>query len=135
MLPTKGKLLALDLGSKRTGVSVSDNGQQVAFLRNEIHHENNEDLFRQLAELLEGETIVGLVVGYPLKLNGEKSPQTEKTEIQIQAIQEQFNLPMATVDERYTSQEAKTPKMKVVDSRSAQILLENFLFSQHRKSG
>lgn len=124
--------MALDLGSKRTGISISDINQKVAFLREEIHHNNNEDLLQKLGIIVEQDGILGFLIGYPLKLNGEKSLQTEKTELQIALIQKKFNLPIFQIDERYTTQEAKSPKMKIVDSRSAQILLENFLSSQLR---
>lgn len=124
-LPSKGKILSLDLGTKRTGVSVSDKDQKVAFLRDELLHESDTDLLAQLKKLLDGEAIVGILVGVPLYLSGENSPQTEKVLKQIEKI-EVFGLPMQKIDERFSTSEAFAPKMKVVDSRSAQIILENY---------
>lgn len=127
-LPLNGKLLALDLGTRRTGVAVSDKDQQVAFLRDEIEHTNNAELLKKLKPLME--EVVGVVVGLPLWLSGEKSPQTEKVEAQIELIRDKFDLPIQTIDERFSSQEAFAPKMKIVDSRSAQIILENYFNSK-----
>lgn len=124
-LPSKGKILALDLGTKRTGVSVSDKDQTVAFLRDELIHDSDADLLDQLTKFLAGETIAGILVGVPLYLSGENSPQTEKVLKQIEKL-ETFGLPIQQIDERFSSMEAFAPKMKVVDSRSAQIILENF---------
>ncbi len=124
-LPSKGKILSLDLGTKRTGVSVSDKDQTIAFLRDELLHDSDADLLAQLKTLLAGEPIVGILVGVPLYLSGENSPQTEKVLKQIEKL-EVFGLPMQKIDERFSTSEAFAPKMKVVDSRSAQILLENY---------
>jgi putative Holliday junction resolvase len=128
-LPNKGKILALDLGTRRTGVAISDATQKVAFLRDELEHTSNAELLTKLRTLLSGEVVVGIVAGLPLRLGGEASPQTEKVREQIALIQAEFGLPLETIDERFSTQEAKAPKMKVVDSRSAQILLENYISS------
>ena len=128
-LPNKGKILALDLGTRRTGVAISDATQKVAFLRDELEHTSNAELLTKLRTLLSGEVVVGIVAGLPLRLGGEASPQTEKVREQIALIQSEFGLPLETIDERFSTQEAKAPKMKVVDSRSAQILLENYISS------
>ncbi|MEK9160294.1 MAG: Holliday junction resolvase RuvX [Patescibacteria group bacterium] len=124
-LPNKGKILALDLGTKRTGVAVSDKDQQIAFLRDELEHDGDADLLAQLEKLLAGEPIVGILAGVPLYLSGENSPQTEKVLKQIDLL-EKFALPIQKIDERFSTVEAFAPKMKVVDSRSAQIILENY---------
>lgn len=124
-LPSKGKILSLDLGTKRTGVSVSDKDQKVAFLRDEIEHDSDSDLVAQLKSILAGEEIVGILVGVPLYLSGENSPQTEKVLKQIEKLAG-FSLPIQKIDERFSTMEAFAPKMKVVDSRSAQIILENY---------
>ena len=124
-LPSNGKLLSLDLGTKRTGVSVSDKDQKIAFLRDELLHDSDVDLLSQLKTLLAGETVVGILVGLPLYLSGENSPQTEKVLKQIEKL-EVFGLPIEKIDERFSTKEAFSPKMKVVDSRSAQIILENY---------
>ncbi len=123
-LPLNGKLLALDLGTRRTGVAISDKDQQVAFLRDEIEHTSNAELLKKLEPLMQ--EVLGVVVGMPLRLSGEKSDQTEKVETQIRLIKNTFGIPVDTIDERFSSQEAFAPKMKVVDSRSAQIILENY---------
>lgn len=128
-LPAKGKILALDLGNRRTGVAVSDKDQKVAFLRDELEHQSDAELLSLLKSLAEQEDFVGILVGMPLRLSGEASPQTIKVEEQIKQIKESLNLPIATIDERFSTQEAFAPKMKVVDSRSAQILLENYFSS------
>lgn len=132
-LPLKGKILALDLGTRRTGVSISDVEQKIAFLRDEIEHETIDELPVFLKNLTQEEAIVGILIGLPVHLRGTMSAQTVRVLKQIENIKS-LNLPIQIIDERLSTQEALTPKMKVVDSRAAQILLENFLItSRHDK--
>ena len=117
-LPLKGKILTLDLGTRRTGVSVSDTDQKIAFLRDEIEHNSTEELMETLKELTKEEPIVGILVGLPLHLNGKPSDQTERVLEQIEKLKS-LNLPLQTIDERLSTEEALAPKMKIVDSRAA----------------
>ncbi len=125
-LPPKGKILALDLGTRRTGVAVSDVDQKIAFLRDEIEHRNNEELYKALTKITEQEKIVGILAGLPINMNGERTEQTEKVAEQIKTLKERLELPIQEMDERLTSKQAAEVGFKVVDSRAAQILLETY---------
>jgi putative Holliday junction resolvase len=136
-LPTQGKILALDLGSVRTGVAVTDALQRVAFARAEITHSSAEELKTKLSKLIEEEGIVGVLIGLPTKLSGEETEQTQKT--RALAISLDLKIPMIFVDERLTSEFAashlqnpsglstKQAPHGPVDSRSAQIMLEEWM--------
>ncbi len=125
-LPLKGKILALDLGTRRTGVSISDADQKIAFLRDELEHTSVGELLAHLKKLTEADDVVGILAGLPLHMNGQRSEQTERVLNQIEKLKS-LNLPIQTIDERLSTEEAFAPKMKIVDSRAAQILLENFI--------
>mgnify|MGYP001606582319 FL=1 len=125
-LPLKGKILALDLGTRRTGVSISDADQKIAFLRDELEHTSVGELLAHLKKLTEADDVVGILAGLPLHMNGQRSEQTERVLNQIEKLKS-LNLPIKTIDERLSTEEAFAPKMKIVDSRAAQILLENFI--------
>jgi len=136
-LPTQGKILALDLGSVRTGVAITDALQRVAFARAEIIHSSAEELKTKLSKLIEEEKIVGVLIGLPTKLSGEETEQTEKTRQLTAALD--LKIPMIFVDERLTSEFAGSALQNPlglstrqslkgpVDSRSAQIILEENL--------
>lgn len=128
-LPKRGKILALDLGTRRVGLAISDEKQRVAFQRTEIEYERESTLFEHLQEIIQKEKIVGLLVGLPLTLSGESSIQTKKVLRQIQKLKTIFPLPIQLMDERWTTQQAKTSanSKAPLDSRAAQILLENYL--------
>ncbi|MFA5792881.1 MAG: Holliday junction resolvase RuvX [Candidatus Gracilibacteria bacterium] len=125
-LPKEGKILALDFGTRKTGVAITDALQRVAFLRQEIRHSNLDELKTELTKLIADEGIVGIVIGLPLKLDGEETEQTRITKDGVTALK--LNLPILFVDERLTSTFAKENPLE--DSRSAQILLERYLDRQ-----
>lgn len=131
-LPPKGKILALDLGTRRTGVAITDETQSIAFLRDEIEHTNNEELYFALQKLIAEEKVVGLLVGFPTHLSGEASEQTERVQNQIDELKNRFSLPLVQMDERLSSRQAADIQSKVVDSRAAHILLDTYLnFLRH----
>ena len=131
MLPNSGKLLALDLGTRRTGIAVSDLGQKVAFARPELEHASDAELLQQLRVLLKQESIVGVLVGMPLKLDGKESVQTKRVRETVRGL-ETLELPILPVDERWSSHFAENlhgffTKEHYHDSRAAQIFLETYL--------
>ncbi len=138
MLPSTGKLLALDLGTRRTGVAITDAQQRVAFARPELEHKNDRELVKQLKNFLSTELVTGLLLGRPTKLSGEATEQTTIVEATAEALKE-LGIPFEFMDERLSTQFAKDlhgfeTKEKHVDSRSAQILLETYLTSLSSRS-
>ena len=131
MLPKPGKIISLDLGTRRTGVAVSDATQSVAFARPEIEHSSDPALLAALKTLAAAELAVGFLLGRPTKLSGEATEQTEKVEALGQKIAA-LGLPIEFTDERLSTQFAqdlhgfKTDE-KHHDSRAAQILMETYL--------
>ncbi|QQR55100.1 Holliday junction resolvase RuvX [Candidatus Peregrinibacteria bacterium] len=133
LLPIQGKILALDLGTRRTGVAISDVKQTVAFARPEIEHKNTKELLEQIQRLATSEPLTGLLLGRPTKLDGEATEQTRLVEEAAEALQT-LGLPMEFMDERLSTQFAQNlhgfqTKESHHDSRAAQILLETHLSS------
>lgn len=127
-LPNKGKLLALDIGQRKTGVALTDAEQRVAFPREEFLHKNNEELSAQVTQFIEEESIVGLIMGLPLGMDGEDSEQTQSVRELHEAWQEALPIPITLIDERWTSFQARRHHKKgLIDSEAAQILLETYL--------
>ena len=132
------RYLALDVGSKRIGVAVSDElgltAQPVLTL--ERRRNPREDL-RSLARLARRYTVTGIVVGNPLHLSGEPSPRSVKTQVFAKALGELTGLPIHLWDERLTTQEAhqilyeaghaRQDHRRVVDQVAATLILQSFL--------
>lgn len=132
-LPSKGKLLALDIGTKRTGLSISDEDQSVAFTRPELSHSTEQELLTSLQSFVEDEAIKGVIVGLPLNLEGKETEQTSKTKSTIKKLESFLSIPIISMDERLTTKQAKQKQEKpehYVDSLAAQILLETYFSSR-----
>lgn len=132
------RYLALDVGSKRIGVAVSDElgltAQPVLTL--ERKRSPRDDL-RSLARLARRYDVAGIVVGNPLHLSGEQSPRAAKTQAFAAELGELTGLPIHLWDERLTSQEAhhilyeaghaRQEHRRVVDQVAATLILKSFL--------
>jgi putative Holliday junction resolvase len=132
------RFLALDVGSKRIGVAVSDElgltAQPVLTL--ERRRSPREDL-RSLARLCRRFGVVGVVVGNPLMLTGEISPQAKKTQAFAAELGELTGLPIHLWDERLTTHEAhqmlyeaghaRQAHRRVVDQVAATLILQSYL--------
>ena len=73
------KVLALDYGSARTGVAVSDPTGTLARPLEVVENASTPAGLRQLAELVRREEVGSLVVGLPVTLRGERGAQAEET--------------------------------------------------------
>jgi putative Holliday junction resolvase len=132
------RFLGLDIGNRRIGVAVSDElgltAQPVLTL--ERRSSRREDL-RSLARLCRRFRAVGIVVGNPVHLSGETSPQAIKTQAFAAELGTLTGLPIHLWDERLTSHEAhqilyeaghaRQEHRKVVDQVAATLILQGFL--------
>ena len=140
------RYLALDVGSRRIGVAVSDElgltAQPVLTL--ERRARRREDL-RSLARLCRRFGVAGIVVGNPMHLSGETSPQAAKIQAFAAELGELTGLPVHLWDERLTSHEAhqilyqaghaRQQHRKLVDQVAATLILQEFLNQWHRIRG
>ena len=132
------RLLGLDVGNRRIGVAVSDElgltAQPVMTL--ERKRSRRDDL-RSLGRLARKFGVSGIVVGNPVRLSGEESPQTAKTQAFARELGELTGLPIHLWDERLTTHEAhrilyqaghaRQGHRRVVDQVAATLILQSFL--------
>lgn len=97
------KVLALDYGSARTGVAVSDPTGTVARPLEVVENASSPAGLRHLAELLEREEAERIVVGLPVTLRGERGAQAEETEAFVSALRAVTDIPIESFDERFTT--------------------------------
>jgi putative Holliday junction resolvase len=135
------RYLGLDVGNRRIGVAVSDElgltAQPVMTL--ERRHNRREDL-RSLARLARRFGVVAIVVGNPMHLSGETSPQAAKTQAFAAELGELTGLPIHLWDERLTTREAhqilyeaghaRQQHRRVVDQVAAMLILRSFMEGQ-----
>jgi putative Holliday junction resolvase len=137
------RFLALDVGSKRIGVAVSDElgltAQPVLTL--ERRRSAREDL-RSLARLARRFGVIGIIVGNPLHLSGEVSPRATRTQAFAAELGDLTGLPIQMWDERLTTEEAhrilyeaghaRQEHRRVVDQVAATLILQSFLDEQKK---
>lgn len=116
------KVLALDYGSARTGVAVSDPTGTVARPLGIVKQVGKPDGFRELLALIAGEAPDHVVVGLPLTLKGEHGLQADETARFVEALVDVLDVRVETYDERFTSVLAGGD-----DARAAAHLLSSYL--------
>ena len=123
-MPERGTVLAFDFGLKRIGVAVGEPELRTA------HPLPAVSDFLQVQKLIEEWKPASLVVGLPTSAKGEPHAMTKQAEDFARRLERRFKLPVARVDERFTSVEAEHRlrglKKKAVDSVAAQLILEQY---------
>jgi putative Holliday junction resolvase len=122
------KVLALDYGSARTGVAVSDPTGTLARPLEVVENASAPAGLRHLAELVEREEVERIVVGLPVTLRGERGAQAEETEAFVSALRGVTEVPIESFDERFTTKLAEAqPSEAPPDAVAAAHLLSTYL--------
>ena len=122
------KVMALDFGSARTGVAVSDPTGLIARPLCVVERAGSEDGLAELASLVAEQEPEQVVVGLPLTLRGERGEQALETETFVEALSVRTDVPVVTFDERFTTDLAQqTPSGSSEDARAAAHLLSSYL--------
>jgi len=116
------KVLALDYGSARTGVAVSDPTGTVARPLEVVAKASSEAGLARLRELVEAEQAELVVVGLPVTLRGERGSQAQETERFVEKLRRAVEVPVELYDERFTSVLAAGD-----DAQAAAHLLSDYL--------
>jgi len=116
------KVLALDYGSARTGVAVSDPTGTVARPVTTVERVATEAGFAKLLAVIGTEEPELVVVGMPLTLSGGHGEQARETDAFVQRLRDAIGAPVETFDERFTSVLAGGD-----DARAAAVLLSGYL--------
>ncbi len=132
-----GRILGVDYGDSRIGLSISDQTKSIAFPFKTIKNNNSLDsLIEFFRKLMVEKKIESIVLGLPLGMNGKDTNQTKKVRLFSKSIKI-LGLPVFFQDERLTSISAKKSLIKEniktghnkwkIDERAATIFLQQFL--------
>lgn len=135
-----GRLLGIDVGGKRVGLARTDPFKTFA---TPVGTFSPDESFRQIGEQVNLSVPVdGIVVGWPLTPQGERTHATSLVEAYIRKLEKKFpDIPIYKIDERYSSRDARkilvesgVPRKKRqekgrVDQAAAAYLLQEFLES------
>jgi putative holliday junction resolvase len=122
------KVLALDYGSARTGVAVSDPTGTLARPLEVVENASAPAGLKRLVELVEREGVEQIVVGSPVTLRGERGAQAEETDAFVSALRAVTAVPIESFDERFTTKLAEAqPSEAPSDAVAAAHLLSTYL--------
>ncbi len=134
------RILALDHGTKRIGVAVSDETHTIAQPLEFIPAEPFADFLARLRQLIREKEAGLILVGLPRNMDGSYGPAAEKAQTFVAALKDAVVVPIETRDERLTSAQAnrvliqggvRRDKRKAkVDKMAAAILLQSYLDSK-----
>ena len=134
----EGRVLGVDFGDVRTGLAISD---ETRFLASGIGYIKPGGIVKtadKVAEIAMENHAVAVVVGHPMNMNGTRGPRAERAEEFAELLRERLpDIEVLLFDERMTTMAASRSlvetgtrgknKKNVIDTLSAQILLQNFI--------
>jgi putative Holliday junction resolvase len=133
------RILALDHGTKRIGVAVSDELKMIAQPLEFILAEPFADFLKRLKEILHEKEVEVILVGMPRNMDGSFGEAALKVETFIGVLRNAVTIPIQTWDERLTSAQAnrvllqggvrRDQRKQKVDKMAAAILLQSYLDS------
>ena len=122
------KVMALDYGSARTGVAVSDPTGTLARPLSIVEKAGSDSGLAELARLVAEEEAERIVVGLPLTLRGERGEQAAETERFVESLRAVVDVPVELFDERFTTDLAQqTAGAAPEDAVAAAHLLSGWL--------
>jgi putative holliday junction resolvase len=137
LIPQRGSLLGLDLGTKTIGVAVSDPDRKLAAPVVTIARKRFTADAEHLLKLAEERRAVGFVLGLPLNMDGSEGPRAQATRAFARNLAKLTTLPIALWDERLSTAaveraliEADASRQKrkaVIDQHAAAYILQGAL--------
>ena len=130
----KIRLIGLDLGSKRIGISICDENQSVATPFKTINRTNINELASQLKEIINENNIKGIIIGNPINMDGSSGKSSQSVRDTSNNIAKLIDLPICLWDERLSTVGAfnissqldvnVTKREKDIDKNAAAFILQ-----------
>tara|TARA_B100001250_G_scaffold409634_1_gene434377 strand:- start:781 stop:1236 length:456 start_codon:yes stop_codon:yes gene_type:complete len=130
----KVRLIGLDLGLKRIGISICDENQSIATPFKTINKTNINDLVNQLKEIVDENNIKGIIVGNPINMDGSLGKSSQSVKDISKNIAKSIDLPLCLWDERLSTVAAfnissqldvnVTKREKHIDKNAAAFILQ-----------
>ena len=99
----KCRLIGLDLGSKRIGVSVCDEKQLIATPFKTIEKKTSKELIEQLRSIINENNIKGIIIGNPLNMDGSFGKSAQSVKDVSAYIEKNVDIPVCLWDERLST--------------------------------
>ena len=133
------RILAIDHGTRRIGIAISDELKTIAQPLEFIPAEPFAGFIKRLHEIIAEKPIELILIGMPRNMDGTYGPAAEKVKEFVSALQQEIKIPIRTWDERLTTAQAnrfliaadvrRRDRKEKVDQTAAAILLQSYLDS------
>lgn len=143
-MPTKGRIIGIDYGTRRIGIAISDPGQTFATPLQIRQSQNRSSDGKWFLKLAADEQAVGWVIGLPVHMSGDPSKKSREANEFGTWLGKLSDLPVAWQDERYSTSRAKeiclqlglrADKRKAhLDKIAAQVILASWLERETRST-
>src|SRR4051812_40994556 len=142
MLPANVRLLGLDAGETTIGLALSDVQRSIASPLETIDRGKFTKDIEKLKKIIASHNVGGLVIGYPINMDGSHGPRTQSTRTFASNLEKHLALPMLLWDERMTTMAveramleadlSRQRRAQLVDKLAASYMLQGFLDSVKR---
>ena len=130
----KSRLLGIDMGSKRIGLSISDDQRMIATPFKTIKKDDFDKFINELKNIIKDNNIVGIIVGNPLNMDGSSGQSAQSVKDVCKNIQKKIDTPLCLWDERLSTVGAFnitkqldvniSKKVKNIDKNEAAFILQ-----------
>lgn len=131
------RVLGLDVGETTIGLALSDIRRSIATPLSTIERTKFSKDVEKLKTIISSHKIGGLIIGYPINMDGSQGPRTQSTRTFVSNISKHFELPMLLWDERLSTMAvermmvqadmSRQRRAELVDKLAASYMLQGYL--------
>ena len=136
-LNKKSRLIGVDMGSKRVGLSISDENRKIATPLKTVEYKNIQLLIVEIEKIINENNIGGIVFGNPKNMDGTEGASSQSVKDKIKLISEKIDIPLVLWDERLSTVGAfnlsrqldvnVAKRVKNIDKNAAAFILQGLL--------
>ena len=133
----KSRLIGADMGSKRVGLSISDENRKIATPLKTVKYESIQLLITEIDNIINENNIAGIIFGNPKNMDGTEGSSTQSVKDKIKLISKKIKIPLVLWDERLSTVGAfnlsseldvnVTKRVKNIDKNAAAFILQGAL--------
>tara|TARA_B100000965_G_C19371082_1_gene660335 strand:- start:42 stop:497 length:456 start_codon:yes stop_codon:yes gene_type:complete len=133
-IDNNSRLLGLDIGTKRIGISICDDKRTIATPLKTVDFINLNELILELKKIINENNIKGLIVGHPINMDGSLGKSAQSISDKSKVIEKEINIPISLWDERLSTSAAFnissqldvniSKRTKNIDEKAATFILQ-----------
>ena len=133
----KSRLIGVDMGSKRVGLSISDENRKIATPLKTVNYENIQILVDELEKIINENNVHAMIFGNPKNMDGTEGSSSQSVKDKVKLISEKIQIPIFLWDERLSTVGAfnlsseldinVSKRVKNIDKNAAAFILQGVL--------